>query len=437
MNKPTNNPRDVRMRGFATRSTVEDALAWIDAATTYPGWPGLERSTSETPGLPSQAQSSHPMRETIAVDRAVGRILAEDFVAEMNVPPFERSAMDGYAVIAEETTGASDYSPLPFKLVGKSMPGVPFDGTVKSGQTIRIMTGAPMPAGATGVVPVEYTTENDDNVEITLPLPEGKHVGRIGEDIKDGTVVLKAGRILRPQDLGVIASLGAGDVTVVRRPRVRIVTTGNELAVPGSDRTEFQIFDANTSILSALVERDGALLESTVRVEDTEAAIRDALTTGDVDVILVGGGSSVGAEDFAPQIVAEEGELAIHGIAMRPSSPTGLGRVGSSLVFLLPGNPVSCLCAYDFFAGRAIRKLGGRNGEWPREIVTAKLTRKISSIVGRLDYCRVALNGSDCEPIAISGASILSSTTRADGFVIVPAGSEGYGAGSEVTVFRY
>ena len=413
MNQPTNNPRDVRMRGFASRSTVDEALAWIDGAAT-------------------------PLEpETVPTELAGGRILATDFVAEMNVPPFERSAMDGYAVIAEETTGASDYSPLPFKLIGKSMPGSPFDGEVTSGQAVRIMTGAPMPGGATGVVPVEYAAENDGTVEITLPLPTGKHVGRIGEDIKHGTAVLKAGRILRPQDLGVIASLGAGEIDVVRQPRVRIITTGNELAVPGSERTEFQIYDANTSILTALVERDGGLLESTVRVADTQAAIREALTVGEVDVILVGGGSSVGAEDFAPQIVAEEGELAIHGIAMRPSSPSGMGRVGSNLVFLLPGNPVSCLCAYDFFAGRAIRRLRGESGTWPYRQVKATLTRKISSVVGRLDYCRVSLTESGCEPIAISGASILSSTTRADGFVVVPAGSEGYAEGSEVVIYKY
>ena len=122
---------------------------------------------------------------------------------------------------------------------------------------------------------------------------------------------------------------------------------------------------------------------------------------------------------------------------MRPSSPSGMGRVGLKLVFLLPGNPVSCLCAYDFFAGRCLRQLGGRSSDWPYPSETVRLTRKISSVVGRLDYCRVALDGTDCEPIAISGASILSSTTRADGFVVVPAGCEGYGEGEEVTACRY
>jgi molybdopterin molybdotransferase len=155
------------------------------------------------------------------------------------------------------------------------------------------------------------------------------------------------------------------------------------------------------------------------------------------DVILVSGGSSVGQEDHVPTLLAEHGELAIHGIAMRPSSPTGLGRLDGRLVFLLPGNPVSCLCAYDFFAGRAIRTLGGRSPDWPYQRIRATLSRKLVSVVGRVDYARVQVAGTIAEPLAISGASILSSVTRADGFVIVPMDSEGFPEGAEVEVFMY
>ena len=155
------------------------------------------------------------------------------------------------------------------------------------------------------------------------------------------------------------------------------------------------------------------------------------------DVIIVSGGSSAGIEDIAPALLARHGELAIHGIAMRPSSPTGLGRIEHRLVFLLPGNPVSCLCAYDFFAGRAIRALGGRPKAWPYRAVRAKLARKISSPIGRLDYARVQLVDGGVEPVAVSGASVLSSTTRGDGFVIVPADSEGFAPGTEVEVWLY
>ena len=154
-------------------------------------------------------------------------------------------------------------------------------------------------------------------------------------------------------------------------------------------------------------------------------------------MILVSGGSSVGTEDHAPRLLAELGELVIHGVAMRPSSPAGAGMIGTAWVFLLPGNPVSCLCAYDFFAGRAIRLCGGLPGGWPHRTRACRLTRKIASAIGRVDYCRVRLDGDQAEPIALSGASILSSTTRADGFVIVAPESEGCGAGAEVTVYLY
>jgi molybdopterin molybdotransferase len=145
----------------------------------------------------------------------------------------------------------------------------------------------------------------------------------------------------------------------------------------------------------------------------------------------------VGTEDHAPRLLAEVGELAVHGVAMRPSSPAGFGRIGETLVFLLPGNPVSCLCAYDFFAGRAIRLRGGRPAQWPYPLQRAVVGRKIASAIGRVDYCRVRLRDGQIEPLALSGASVLSSTTRADGFVVVPAASEGYAAGSEVDVYLY
>jgi molybdopterin molybdotransferase len=189
-------------------------------------------------------------------------------------------------------------------------------------------------------------------------------------------------------------------------------------------------------MLAALAERDGATVDFPGLVRDDGEAILAALHA-DADVVVVSGGSSVGIEDLAPTLVARHGELAVHGIAMRPSSPTGLGRIGSRLVFLLPGNPVSALCAYDFFAGRAIRALGGRPTGWPYRSVRAALARKISSPIGRLDYARVRLENGLVEPLSVAGASVLSSTTRADGFVIVPDDSEGFPAGAEVEVFLY
>jgi molybdopterin molybdotransferase len=317
------------------------------------------------------------------------------------------------------------------------MPGVPFAGMVPTSVAIRIMTGAPVPAGLDAVVPAEYATESGGQIEITRPVAPGQHVGRRGEDIAAGAAALDAGRRLRPQDVGLIASLGMARVSVMQRPRVRILVTGNEVKAPGEPKGPYQIYDANSAMLRALVARDGGMLEAHHRLGDDPEAIRAALRAAGADVILVSGGSSVGSEDYAPRLIAEVGDLPIHGVAMRPSSPAGVGRIGSAMVFLLPGNPVSCLCAYDFFAGRAIRLRGGRPADWPHRVRQCVVARKIVSAIGRVDYCRVRIVDDRVEPIALSGASILSSTTRADGFVIVPAPSEGYAPGTEVTVYFY
>ncbi|MBW3540669.1 MAG: molybdopterin molybdotransferase MoeA [Planctomycetes bacterium] len=401
------------MRGFVRRTRVEAAIEWIDGNSA-----ALEG-------------------EPIAFDAAHGRVLTADVTAQIDVPPFDRAAMDGYALRGEETDGASDYNPLGFRIVGEAFPGRPCGDSVEAGTALRIMTGAPLPAGADAVVPAEFATEADGRVEISAPVPPGKNVGRHGEDVRRGAVILSAGRRLRPQDVGLVASVGVVEVDVVRRPRVRLLVTGNELTPPGEPLPEYRIYESNSAMLRALVERDGGAIESQRNVPDDREAIRAGLVDAGADVVLVSGGSSVGAEDHAPTLLAAEGELAIHGVAMRPSSPAGMGRIGTTLVFLLPGNPVSCLCGYDFFAGRSIRRLGGRSPEWPYLKRRASLGRKIVSAVGRVDYCRVAVIDGCVEPLAISGASILSSTVRADGFVIVPAELEGYPPGAEIDVFLY
>ncbi len=403
------------MRGFAQRVTVEHAIAWIDSVL------------AEFRSLPTVEL---PLRE------AAGRVLADDVVSPLNVPRFARSMMDGFAVRSEETYGATSYNPLALRIIGTCLPGTPFPTTVNSGEAVRIMTGAPLPQGADAVVPVEQTELSGDDVRVLGEVSAGKHVGQVGEDLRSGETVLASGRVLRPQDLGVLSSIGVGRVTVIRSPRVRIVITGNELLAAGTVPTGFQIADANGPMLESLVSRDGGEVMVSDIVPDDSESIRSALLAP-ADLVLISGSSSVGQEDHAARLLAESGELAIHGVAMRPSSPAGMGRLPGRLVFLLPGNPVSCLCAYDFFAGRAIRALAGRSTEWPYRQIQVPLARKLVSTVGRVDYARVKLDAGLAEPIAISGASILSSTTRADGFVIIPADSEGSPPGALVDVFLY
>lgn len=404
---------DVRMRGFRERATVEQVWGWLDCN--------------------SRLLSS----ETIPLEASAGRVLAETVIATLDVPPFIRAAMDGYALRGTETDGASDYGPLSLRVVGESLPGKPFSQEIEADAAVRIMTGAPLPAGADAVLPVEFCREIQGRVEFTAAVPPGRNVGMRGEDIAAGQPVLKAGRRLRPQDVGLLAALGNSTATVVWQPRVRVLVTGNELVRPGGVREPFQIYDSNSPALRALIERDGGVIESLRWLTDDRQSIRAALLESGADVVVLSGGSSVGAEDHAPAVLAEVGELPIHGIAMRPSSPTGIGRIAETLVFLLPGNPVSCLCAYDFFAGRAIRALGGRSVDWPYARQRAAVATKIVSAVGRVDYCRVRLEHGRVLPISVSGASILSTMTRADGFVVVPAEMEGYGPGEEIDVFLY
>jgi molybdopterin molybdotransferase len=403
---------DVRMRGFARRTPVAAAVQWVD---------------DHSPTLDV---------ETVGLSEASTRVVAREILSAVDVPQFERAMMDGYAVRAADTSGATPYNLLRLRLVGEMLPGQRLDRSVEAGEAVRIMTGARIPDGANAVVPVEMTACQDQHVSVSESFSPGKHIGKIGEDVARGAKVVGAGKRLRPQDLGVLSSVGIAAIPVIRRPTVRIVVTGNELLPPGSVPHGEQITDANSPMLQALIQRDGGVVIHPGILPDSEEAIREALQDS-CDIVLVSGGSSVGQEDYAPQMLAAEGELAIHGISMRPSSPTGMGRIGKKVVFLLPGNPVSCLCAYDFFAGRAIRRMGGLSSDWPYRVVAAPLRRKLVSVVGRVDYARVRLVNGLVEPIAISGASLLSSTTIADGFVVIPEDSEGLAEEAVVQVHQY
>lgn len=404
---------DVRMKGFTERADVEEVERFLaDAARALPG-------------------------EGVPLLECIGRVLAEDVTAEVDVPGFARSAMDGYAVRGEDTFGASDYDPIALERVGLSLPGSPFDGTVGPRQAVRIMTGAPIPDGADAVVMAEVCEEVGDTVRVRDAVAPRKNVGAVGEDIRSGDALLARGRVVRPQDAGVLSSIGRAEVRCVRRPRVRLVVTGDELLPAGSRPSGAHIVDSNSVVLRGLVARDGGALLPFEILPDVPERIAAAMSASDADVVLVSGGSSVGQEDHAPRLLAELGTVDFHGVAMRPSSPAGVGRIGEHFVFLLPGNPVSCLCAYEFFAGPVVRALGGRSTAWPHPRVQLPLARKIASAIGRTDYVRVAIEEGRAVPLATSGASILSSTVRAAGCVIVPREREGMPEGTDVEVLLY
>jgi molybdopterin molybdotransferase len=375
--------------------------------------------------------------ERVALAECAGCVLAEPIRSAVDVPSFVRSAMDGYALRSEETFGASAYNPLKFKVIGEVTPGRSFPAAVGPGQAVRIMTGAPLPAGADAVLMAEVTREADGIMEALDAVPPRKNTGRVGEDVRAGDVVLPAGRRLRPQDVGVLASIGVASVPVRRRPRVTLLVTGNELLKPGQMPRGAMIVDSNSLMLAALVERDGGALAETLHLPDDRERIREALLRAPGDLLVTTGGTSVGVEDHAPVLIGELGELLVHGVAMRPSAPTGFGWVNERPVFLLPGNPVSCLAAYDFFVGLAVRRLAGRPDAWPYGKKRFPLRDRISSQIGRVDYARVRIENGQAVLLATSGASILSTTTQADGFVVVDQDSEGFAAGDTVAVWLY
>ncbi len=424
---------DVRMRGFLHRTDVDTVLARLGART------------APLPG------------ESVQLSEAAGRVLARAVTSSVDVPSFARAAMDGYAVRAADTAGAAPTAPRALALVGESLPARPCSSEVRSGQAVRITTGAPVPLGADAVLMAEFAElATADRVAARAPVAPGKHVIRVAEDVARGSAVLPSGRRLRPQDVGLLASIGSATVTAVRRPRVAILVTGNEVLPPGAVPEGYKIVDSNSPMLAALAVRDGASVLPVRYVQDDYAALREAIGTAvrHADVILCSGGTSVGTEDHAPRAAAELGELAVHGVALRPAGPLGVAflpapgaREAASepptapvppvILFLMPGNPVSCLCAYDLFAGRVVRRLGGGSWELPYRTRTLPLASAVPSVAGRVDYVRVKVEGNEVVPLGTGGASNLSTAVAAEGFVLVPAARDRLTQGENVTVWLY
>jgi molybdopterin molybdotransferase len=408
---------DVRMRGFPSRTDMDEVVAWIDARP------------APLPG------------ESVALADAAGRVLAEDVVAAGDLPPFARSAMDGWAVRGADTFGASPGEPLRLAVVGECRTGVAPSVSIGPNQAARIRTGAPLPPGADAVLPAEFGVEGPATVDAIDAVPPGRHVGRPGEDVALGTCVLARGRRLRAQDVGLLSALGVARVAAHRTPRIALLVTGSEVRPAGTQAEGHTVADANGPMLDALVRRDGGVPSLFGPFADEDPAFERALVDTQADVLLVTGASSVGPEDCVPALVARHGTVVFHGIALRPASPAGVGVVAGRPVFLLPGNPVSAMCAYELFAGRLVRRLGGRSPEFPHRRVRVPLARKVVSELGRVDFLRVRLVESGgvrrAEPLTSRGAGILSSLTRADGFVLVEKDVEGRPEGAEVDVHLF
>jgi molybdenum cofactor synthesis domain-containing protein len=373
--------------------------------------------------------------EEVPIAEAAGRVLAEDVVAGFNVPPFDRSSMDGYAVRARDTADAST-RPVTLRLIGVRHAGEVFDGVVEDGECVEIATGAPVPKGADAVVMVEYTRLIDGGVEIQREAKPGSNVAPEGEDIKKGEAVVKAGEALTPGRVGAVAALGFSKVKAYAKPRVAIYSTGNEVTPQGKPLKPGQVYDINSYTLSAVVAANGCVPVRRGLVRDDfdaiAAAVRDASA---YDVAVFSGGSSVGVRDLFAGVVEDLGRVHFHGLRVKPGKPTLFGEVGGTPVFGMPGYSTSCLNNAYVFLVPALRKAAGLPPAEERT-VKARLSRAIRAEGEREQFYSVRVEGGEAVPVFKQSGDI-TSMAYANGYIIIPIGTQLLDAGSEVTIFLF
>jgi len=371
-------------------------------------------------------------------DKSLGYVIAEDVISDRNVPSFNRSAMDGFAVMAKDTFGASENNPIALEVAGEITAGTIKKIGIKGNKCARIMTGAPLPANADAVIMAEYTEEQPDNiVKIFSSVSPGKNVSLIGEDIKEGETILRNGHMIRPQDIGILAALQKLEVTVYKKPEAAIIITGAEIISPTEIKPDEKTIDTNSYILTTLLEKINCPVKFKGIIEDNEEQIKKTIEDCDEDIILITGGTSVGKKDVVPKVVSELGELIVHGINIRPGSPCGLGFLNDRPIFLLPGNPVAAVVCFDALIYQAIQLMQNVSPSFPYPKTRGELSKKITSQIGRIDFVRVMFKNGLVNPVRVSGSGILSTLVGANGYVIVDKNHEGYEKGEKVDVYLF
>lgn len=359
--------------------------------------------------------------ERVPLGAANGRVLAADVVAGADVPPFDRAAMDGFAVIAADTFGADGEAPRTLRCIESVHTGGVPAKRLARGDCTQIATGAPMPEGADAVVMVEHTDRAPDGgVRILTPVYPRQHVGRRGADIAAGEALLARGDLLSPGRLGSIAALGKADVEVIDRPVVALLSTGNEIIEPGQPLGPGQIYDINRFTVGAVVKRHGGRAVGHPTAADTLDALDDALDAcGGADVLVFSGGSSVGERDLMLDLLAGRGEVLFHGIAVKPGKPTIFGQIGGKPVFGMPGYPTSCLSNAYMLLVPLVRKMAHLPPHEPRS-VSVPAAQRIVSTTGRHQFYTVRLAGGEAAA-AFKASGDITSMSQADGYIEIPA----------------
>ncbi|PTL35060.1 molybdenum cofactor biosynthesis protein [Candidatus Methylomirabilis limnetica] len=389
-------------------------------------------------GLRIVMDAAQPIERTehVAPLEAVGRVLAEDICASMDVPPFARAAMDGYAVRAEDTFGAGNFSPKILELIEVIHAGESAHRSVLPGSCIQVATGAPMPDGADAVVMVEDTELDSTKVKVYKPVYPQQHASPMGEDIPQGRLVLQRGVRLDPSKIGVLAALGLQKVGVYQKPQVAVIPSGNEILMPGEVLNPGKIYDINSYTLSALISENGGLphifpiMKDTL--ESTISTIREALA---YDLIVLSGGSSVGERDMMLEAVQRMGELKFHGIAVKPGKPTMCGIVEGHLLLGMPGYPTSCLTNGYGILAPALRKMARLS---PRSLASLKapMSRRYTSTIGRHQYLPVRLDAGEVVP-AFKESGAITSMADAEGYIEIPANVDLLEKGEVVAVLLF
>jgi molybdenum cofactor synthesis domain-containing protein len=365
----------------------------------------------------------HPIDrvEHVRIEDAAGRVASSDVASPIDVPPFARSAMDGYAVIAADTQDASRSTPVELHLLDRIYTGQPSTVTVVRGACAEIATGAPLPDGADAVVMVEETARaTDGRIQILAKAAAGQNIGKRGADIANGDRVVSSGDVLTPSRIGALAAIGRAGVDVFAKPRVAILSTGNEVVAPGESLAPGQIYDVNRFTLGAIVSAHGGIPEPHHPAEDTIDALVAALDrSAQADLVVFSGGSSVGERDLIVDAIASRGEMIFHGIAVKPGKPTAFALVKGTPFFGMPGNPTSCLSNAYILLVPFLRALARLPPHTPRTL-RLPLGRRIVSAAGRHQFYAVRVRDGAAFP-AFKGSGDITSLSQADGYLEIPA----------------
>ena len=379
-----------------------------------------------------------PQSEEIEVSESYGRILFEDVYSRMDFPPFDKALKDGFAILSEDSFGASEESPNTLEVIDFLEAGSTTDKKVEKGKCIEISTGAAMPEGAEAVVMVEYAEKFEDKVNLLTAVTPTQDVAKKGSDIEEGKLILKKGDFLNPGKIGVLLSQGFETIEVYKKPTVGIVSSGNEITIQGEELEYGKIYDVNGGMIKNDAVSCGADAKFLGVMRDNYDEVKEKITESlkEVDILFCSGGTSAGLGDVLKHVLDELGEVHIHGISVQPGKPTIVGVIDEKIVIGLPGNPVSALMIFNAFVSQPLSRLAGIEKEFEQKVVKGTMTRRIHSQVGRMQYQLVKVDGSEVIPIFKDSGAIFSLST-ADGYVKIPKLVELLDEGEEVEVYLF